>query len=332
MGGASAQLSGCGCTPTIKAELETPNQNMQVLSQSDISCGDNGCEKDDCKLRVEMTQKQDACIVAGRPFTVPVGAPLVAKKSREADTSGWVDSGVTIEDSMSDAALAEYWHRSAMGEHASVASFSRASLELMGVGAPPSLIEAVHKAAMDEIRHARTAFGLAKLYGHPNAAPGVFPVPAQLEVSKSMADIAVKTFKEGCEGETVAAAQARFDLEHVAPEGPMVDALRVVVADEARHAGLAWRTVAWLLSVGGDDVAASLAAERLRFSERSLEKDSLAMHMRTLVTLPWIDSLLEGSKVWPSQLVRDSKRRDLVTDCVLDTAEAVAKELSVWYV
>lgn len=49
----------------------------------------------------------------------------------------------------------EWWSLAAQQEHASIASFSKFSLELMAVGAPAALLVRAHEAALDEINHAR---------------------------------------------------------------------------------------------------------------------------------------------------------------------------------
>ena len=70
------------------------------------------------------------------------------------------------------AAIAAGWTDAARGEHASVPAFSRLSLTLMAMGAPSDLVEAAHRAALDEIEHARMAFGLAAIYAGAEVAPG----------------------------------------------------------------------------------------------------------------------------------------------------------------
>ena len=57
--------------------------------------------------------------------------------------------------------LAEEWIENARSEHASVPAFSRLSLTLMSLGAPARLVEGAHRAALEEIEHARLAFALA---------------------------------------------------------------------------------------------------------------------------------------------------------------------------
>ena len=44
--------------------------------------------------------------------------------------------------------IADRWLEAALDEHASIAAFSRFSLHLMAVGAPPDLIAAAHEAAL----------------------------------------------------------------------------------------------------------------------------------------------------------------------------------------
>merc|ERR1712198_179483 len=47
------------------------------------------------------------------------------------------------------------------GEHASVASFARHTLQLMSMGAPATLLVGSQQAALDEIRHAKMCYGIA---------------------------------------------------------------------------------------------------------------------------------------------------------------------------
>jgi len=169
------------------------------------------------------------------------------------------------------------------------------------VGAPSNLVEAAHLAALDEIRHSRSAFGLARFFGEDGAAPSALPLPPAVEVSSSLSLVALRTFQEGCLSETAAVARARAVLAPGVGPDQVRKHLEVVVADEARHAALAWRTVAWALSRGdanGDaSVRARLQTERTRLrsddNHTSITKeDGLDQQVLILVTLPWLDSLL----------------------------------------
>jgi hypothetical protein len=195
------------------------------------------------------------CINGGRPYLV-AEQPRVAGPRREhrwtgAERASSPDlAGLTADER---SALAGAWTAEALLEHASVASFARFSLALLAAGAPAGLVEAAHHAALDEVRHAELCFALASAYAGESVGPGPFPVGERVEVSASLVDLAVSTVREGCVGESVAAVVAAEQLA-VARDPAVRAALTRIVADEARHAELAWRTVAWALEAGGDDV------------------------------------------------------------------------------
>ncbi len=156
----------------------------------------------------------------------------------------------------SRAALAAHWEREAAFEHASVGAFARASLSLLAVGAPPELLAATHAAAADEVEHARLAYALASAYGGSGRGPGPLAVGGAVE-TPSIARLAVETFVDGCAGEATAALALREGA--AASEDLEVRAILTRIAeDEERHAELAFRTVAWALGTGGDEVARGL--------------------------------------------------------------------------
>jgi hypothetical protein len=169
------------------------------------------------------------------------------------------------------AELAEAWMKDGLFEHASVASFGRFALELLAVGAPSDLLEQAHRAAIDEVRHARLCLGLASAYAGVPLTPAKFPFDGRVEVDANLATVAARAAREGCIGETLAAILAAEQLLHA--EDPAVRAALVVIAeDEARHAELAWRTVAWALRTGGAEVRAAVTAV---FAETSVPAPSI---------------------------------------------------------
>jgi hypothetical protein len=211
-----------------------------------------------------------SCGPTGRPYRVDA-RPRLAAPERRAATDGWSRSppglagaeaplldGLTAAER---AALARAWTAAALSEHASVASFARFSLDLLAVGAPAELVERAHEAALDEIRHARLSFALAAAYAGEALGPGPFPVTAgdggHVPVAASLAELAAATAIDGCVGETVAALVASEQLA-LATDPAVRAALAQIAADEARHAELAWQTVAWALGVGGAAVRAAL--------------------------------------------------------------------------
>jgi hypothetical protein len=199
----------------------------------------------------------ELCVNGGRPFLVEERA-RVAPAERSAGRRGWDAHDMAAPcveglDAGARAALAETWTALALLEHASVASFARVSLQLLAVGAPADLVSATHQAALDEIRHARLCFALASAYAGDQIAPGPFPLGDGLNMGSSLAELAASTVKEGCVGETVAAVVAAEQLAR-ATDPAVRAALEEIAADEARHAELAWRTVAWAMREGGSEV------------------------------------------------------------------------------
>ena len=100
--------------------------------------------------------------VPGRPLRARgkvVTAPLAAREGCDEVRDGWQGGGpVPNMSSLSRAArevLADEWTANARAEHASVPAFSRLSLTLVSLGAPARLVEGAHRAALEEIEHAR---------------------------------------------------------------------------------------------------------------------------------------------------------------------------------
>jgi hypothetical protein len=149
--------------------------------------------------------------------------------------------------------LAAHWSGVALLEHASVASFARFSLQLMAVGAPASLVEGAHRAALDEIEHARLTFRLASRYEGRPLGPGPLPFDGAVAVDASLTALAASTAQEGCVGETVGASEANALLES-ARDPEVRAALTLIARDEASHAELAWQTVRWAIDQGGEAV------------------------------------------------------------------------------
>lgn len=185
----------------------------------------------------------------GRGFTVD-GRARVADAVARADWRDASPEGAL--DAVTARALAASWRRDALMEHASIASFARATLSLLALGAPPEILADTQRAALDEVDHARRSFSLVSRYAGAPEGPGALEMQGALG-AVDHASFAVDTLREGCVGETlaawVAAAQAARATDPMARE-----ALAVIAADETRHAELAWRTVAWCVRAGGERV------------------------------------------------------------------------------
>ncbi len=205
--------------------------------------------------------KADACCYhwfeycSGRPLLD--GTDSVVAEPRA--LAGWLDADVApVLDGLTEEArtlLARAWLDDALREHASVASFARAAIELMACGAPPELVDGCMRAGQDEVDHARRCFALASAYAGRALGPG--PLPPLGPRTRELPMLAVETFLEGCVGETIAALVAERSLTCATDEAVRAT-LRIIVEDESSHAALAWRTVSWALTHGGAPVEAAL--------------------------------------------------------------------------
>lgn len=205
-----------------------------------------------------VTEEGGGCV--GRPFLVEDSARTA---SVERADRGW-SLGVLAPDTTGlDAevrrALAAAWTADALLEHASIAAFSRFSLELLAVGGPADLVAAAHQAALDEVRHARICFALAQGYAGAPLGPSAFPFEGSITLSGDLASFAAATAREGCIGETLSAIIAAEQLAR-ATDPAVRRALSAIAEDESRHAELAWRTVAWAIERGGDAVRSAVAS------------------------------------------------------------------------
>jgi hypothetical protein len=155
------------------------------------------------------------------------------------------------------ARAATSWLANARAEHASIAAFSKVSLQLQALGAPSRLLRAVHRAALDEIRRADLCFALASWLADEPVTAGTFVDLSGLQVDADPIVVAVETLWDGCLGEGIAAEDARVSAG-LASVQRVQRALRTIARDEARHAETAWQMLSFLAV--GDGVRDALAA------------------------------------------------------------------------
>ena len=222
--------------------------------------------------------KKDCCYhwyircPGGRPLLA--GDDAVVARARAGDAWGTSTSIAALPADVR-ARVAAGWRADALAEHASIASFARATLELMAVGAPPELVAETQRASLDEIEHARATFELAARYGDA-IEPGPLPLVAPRD--GGLPRLARDVFVEGCVGETIAAlCAARAAAGCADPE--LAAVLRNIADDEARHAALAWKTLAWTGRVADvADLADTLRSVDLPAADPLA--DALAAHGR----------------------------------------------------
>jgi hypothetical protein len=276
MGGGTTGGGGSAVATCPSPDQAPSSWGLTNLSDGRTASGVNTTDPDKCCYVISAAINNG--LGGGRPFMVeerPRTAPVL-----QAGDEAWEEAVATTprtHDLTAEqrAELAAAWTKDGLFEHASIASFGRFALELLAVGAPSQLIEQAHQAAIDEVRHARLCLGLASAYAGRTVAPAPFPFDGRVEVDASLATVAARAAREGCIGETLAAIQAAEQLAHATD--PAVRAALVVIAeDEARHAELAWRTVAWALRTGGAEVRAAVAAVFAEIGDPALSSEAVA--------------------------------------------------------
>jgi len=121
------------------------------------------------------------------------------------------------------------------------------------------LLERCHQAMADETRHARAAFALASAYAGSPVGPGPLPVEDAMADADDVERFVTLLLVEGCIGETVASVEAaETQVDHPA----VAAVLDRIATEEADHAELAWRTLAWALEA--HPAATHRAMARLR--------------------------------------------------------------------
>jgi hypothetical protein len=198
----------------------------------------------------------------GRPFIVAGEA----RQSQVVPRKDWLGTRADFADLVELSRSDRAWLADALLEHASIASFARFTLDLLSAGAPADLVQAAQQAGLDEVRHAQACFALASRFAEQPFGPDALPVHG-VQLSATPAALAVAALREGCIGETLAAALAQAQLE-VVGDAACRAALEMIARDEAAHSLLAWRAVKQALEIGGAEVAEAL--------REAIGKESLA--------------------------------------------------------
>jgi hypothetical protein len=226
------------------------------------------------------------CGGIGRPFLVD-GSPRLAPPVGRTDWAAHELASVSNDhDADLRARLAAAWTELGRMEHASIAAFARFTLELLAFGAPPALVEQAQAAMADETRHAKICFALASAYAGRAIGPGPLEMTG-VNLATDLASSALTAFIEGCIGETVAAAEANEAAAH-ATDPTIAAVLAGIADDEARHAALAWRFIAWALASFAPGAKARMLEVLSSAAERALESPSPGAHAVELPTLGFL--------------------------------------------
>ncbi|HEY4102574.1 MAG TPA: hypothetical protein VGM44_01745 [Polyangiaceae bacterium] len=155
------------------------------------------------------------------------------------------------------AALEALWLHDAQKEHASVPAFARISWLLAAVGAPAELCERAHRAALEEIDHARRCFALAAGYGARSHAAEPMPdlLVGGLDVQGNPLELlASESLTDGCLLEDFNADVAAA-CEIVCEEPAVKGVLARIATEERSHAEFSWALLTWLLARADDRIA-----------------------------------------------------------------------------
>lgn len=254
---------------------------------------------------------------AGRPLRED-GRAIVARAVTRGE--GWAARGrerrLRGDDRRAREGAAAHWLENALMEHASIASFARFALDLLALGAPAELVAGAHRAALDEVRHARRSFAIAASLGAAAVGPGPLPEALRPLAPSSPDSLLRDTFRDGCIGEAAAAlvlsAAARRS------ERRFSRALAVMAEEEARHAELAWRTVCWLVRTF------PAAAEALSVEVGALRGGPVHACARRVSATTRRPGGASRKKlgVWDTADMREA-RRGVVSELAIPLAEAI---------
>ncbi|MBN8226507.1 ferritin-like domain-containing protein [Corallococcus macrosporus] len=183
-----------------------------------------------------------------------------ARVARRTLGEGWADEASPQLEGLTPyqrTVLGEAWMYSAGMEHASIPAFAKLSLKLSALGAPSELLEACHLAALDEVRHARRCFALARAYSGLPWSAGAIPELGQERPQRPISDdsdewsrLVRGSLLDGCLGEGLAASVAA-EASRRACDPVVRETLAVIAEDEERHAELGWDVLAFALERGG---------------------------------------------------------------------------------
>jgi len=306
---APAPYAKCGATATHPEDVGRDARS----SNYSVSFSAEGTARERTKTASACCYKWVSQCPGGRVFRDATGTPSVARTIERTDWSAALSAIATAALSPETrSSLAEHWTREAAFEHASIASFAQLTLDLLSVGAPPELLAATQRAALDEIEHARISFALATAYGGRPVGPAA--LAALPGACRSLADIARTTFIDACVGESVASASLAEDSRQ-AVDPVLRDLLASMAEDEERHAELAWRIVAWALRSGDPAVGRALTEAQTEVIDELVTLTHAAVSARhelratvlREVVIPCSVALLSAASQDTAQLSRRSR-------------------------
>ena len=288
----ASEVSGCGF------DYATACRTPADACHSTAAC-DTG---EDCVPGPQSPWLCEGRAICGRPLLIDGALRLAAPEGR----CDWSEGLQPLAPSPAEAAaLATFWCNIAALEHASVASFSKFSLQLMALGAPADLLMGTQRAAADEVVHAQLAYGLASAYAQQPIGPGPLAL-GDLNIETDPAAIVAALVEEACVGETLGAADAAAAAADCTD--PVVATVwRRIAEDELRHAQLGWRTLQWMLAKHPETRAVAAAA----FTHAHDHWMARARAARPGAAMPTVLGALDRAQVHREALLK------VITPCAL---------------
>ncbi|WP_437547212.1 hypothetical protein WME97_44625 [Sorangium sp. So ce367] len=238
VGAMTALVSGVGLDFSVRAAI--PLSDEPFVPEGTVGMG----------LRVLPPFGVRTMPMVGRPLRTADGVVLPPALGL-----GPATSAPARLDRATRAALAGAWLDSARAECGSIPAFLALARDLAAVGAPASLVARALAALGDEVRHTARCSEIASALAGWRLRPALLPPPAARDADRQAALVrmALEAWHDGCLGEGAAAARARRSLAGAKDAGVHA-ALGEIARDEALHAELGWRVLAYCLAEGGREV------------------------------------------------------------------------------
>lgn len=276
------------CSDKKKGSVRAVGDGYEVVTSTGSGCGTSDPVRQhllyvDASGKVE--ERSSAVLQAGTPGCIvgrrPDGLHAVRTQRQSASCVG------------------RYFADNARLEQASVRAFRVLHAELLGHGAPASLVRRAKRSAQDEVRHTRVTRRLARRYGATAKASSVKSLPV-----RSLESLAIENMCEGCVRETFGVLVGRWQAQHAADPAIRRAMLRIA-RDEGRHAALSWQVARWAharLSVDAQErveQAKQQAIETLR-SELEREVETELVQRAGLPRAPFALRLLQQleARLW----------------------------------
>ena len=176
--------------------------------------------------------------------------------------------------------LVESWAGVAGACQAGVVSYTRLIQHLMAHGAPGDFVLDATRALWDTAHHARLTLGMASAYAQVELTFGPIDTDGLNGPTVTVAETVDLVVREGCVGETVAAAQLASARDYA--QNAVLRQLLARMADDAeRHVALNWRLLKWLVSTHPQECSRLLPAFDLACADfPAPRKDPLAEVLR----------------------------------------------------